>query len=173
MEKTVFSSPTRLECMMQDYPKLLNSSGQVGFTSFETWYCFSPTKNSKEASAAAFAKGLPTYCAAEAEYNFYNWTNRMLSLAGVQVQYEQTQQNFAGVKLAFGPKIVMDPMFAITFKEIQCKFAGVNKISRKSTMILSDEECFFENLDIQDETLVCKDDQKTYSGAIVLDTNVN
>ena len=44
-EKTVFKSPTRLECMMQDYPKLLQSSDKVGFTMYETWYCFSPAKN--------------------------------------------------------------------------------------------------------------------------------
>ena len=52
-EKSIFKSPTRLECMMQDYPKLLSSSGQVGFTSFEAWYCFSPAKANIEASAAA------------------------------------------------------------------------------------------------------------------------
>lgn len=82
-EKTVFKSPTRLECMMQDYPKLLTSAGQVGFTMYETWYCFSPAKSSIEASAALYAKGMPTFGCAEAEYNFYNWTNKMLALAGV------------------------------------------------------------------------------------------
>lgn len=44
-ERTVFKSPTRLECMMQDYPKLLEAQGEVGFTMYETWYCFSPAKN--------------------------------------------------------------------------------------------------------------------------------
>lgn len=32
--RTLFKSPTRLECMMQDYPKLLSSKGEVGFTSY-------------------------------------------------------------------------------------------------------------------------------------------
>ena len=30
--KTKFKSSTRLECMMQDYPKALPSSAKVGFT---------------------------------------------------------------------------------------------------------------------------------------------
>lgn len=87
-ERTVFKSPTRLECMMQDYPKLLNSTGEVGYTMYDTWYCFSPAKASMEAAAASFAKGMPTYGAAEAEFNFYNWTNKMLTKAGVNVDYE-------------------------------------------------------------------------------------
>ena len=81
--KTVFKSPTRLECMMQDYPKLLTSQGEVGFTMYETWYCFSPAKNNINDAATCVAKGIPSYGAAEAEYNFYNWTNRMLQTAGV------------------------------------------------------------------------------------------
>mmetsp|Transcript_33923 Transcript_33923/g.24966 ORF Transcript_33923/g.24966 Transcript_33923/m.24966 type:complete len:364 (+) Transcript_33923:268-1359(+) len=59
--KTVFKAPTRLECMMQDYPKLLSSKGAVGFTSYETWYCFSPAKNNLKEAAAIMAKGLPSY----------------------------------------------------------------------------------------------------------------
>ena len=86
-EKTIFKSPTRLECMMQDYPKLLQSTGEVGFTMYETWYCFSPAKNNTNDAAALFNKGVPTYGAAEAEFNFYNWTNKMLALAEVEIEY--------------------------------------------------------------------------------------
>jgi len=86
-EKTIFKSPTRLECMMQDYPKLLQSTGEVGFTMYETWYCFSPLKNNINDAGACVAKGIPSYGAAEAEFNFYNWTNRMLKLAGVDVDF--------------------------------------------------------------------------------------
>ena len=44
--RTVFKAATRLECMMQDYPKLLTSAGsKVGFTTYEPWFVFSPAKN--------------------------------------------------------------------------------------------------------------------------------
>ena len=67
----------------------------------------------------------------------------------------------------------MDPMFAITFKEIQCKFAGTNKISKDATMILSDSNLFFENLDLQHGTLICKNQAKMPSGPIVFEAGTS
>jgi UDP-sugar pyrophosphorylase len=43
--RTTFKAPTRLECMMQDYPKQLSNKGAVGFTTYDYWFCFSPVKN--------------------------------------------------------------------------------------------------------------------------------
>ena len=96
-ERTVFKAATRLECMMQDYPKLLNGSGEVGFTMYEPWYCFSPAKNNIKDAAACISKGIPSYGAAEAEYNFYEWANRMLALAGVNVEKSTEKQDFNGM----------------------------------------------------------------------------
>ena len=42
-----FKKPARLECMMQDYPKLLDASVKVGFTVVEKWLGYSPVKNNK------------------------------------------------------------------------------------------------------------------------------
>jgi UDP-sugar pyrophosphorylase len=155
-EKTVFKSPTRLECMMQDYPKLLNSAGQVGFTMYETWYCFSPAKNNIKDAAALIAKGMPSYGAAEAEYNYYLWTNKMLALAGVKVEEATEKTDFNGMQFAFGPKVLMDPMFAITFDEIKVKFEGNNRISKDGTLILKDKEVYFNNLSLDQGTLICR-----------------
>jgi UDP-sugar pyrophosphorylase len=117
-EKTVFKSATRLECMMQDYPKLLSSTGEVGFTMYDAWYCFSPAKNNINDAAACVKQGIPSYGAAEAEYNFYNWTNKVLAIAGVTIEQQTVKEDFNGMQFAFGPKILMDPRFGITFKEI-------------------------------------------------------
>jgi len=117
-EKTLFKSATRLECMMQDYPKLLSSTGEVGFTMYDTWYCFSPAKNNINDAAACVKQGIPSYGAAEAEYNFYNWTNKVLAIAGVTIEEQKEKEDFNGMQFAFGPKILMDPRFGITFKEI-------------------------------------------------------
>jgi UDP-sugar pyrophosphorylase len=35
--KTAFKSPTRLECMMQDFPLLLPKAAKVGFTTLPTY----------------------------------------------------------------------------------------------------------------------------------------
>ena len=170
-EKTVFKSPTRLECMMQDYPKLLSSAGEVGFTMYEAWYCFAPTKNGIEAANAQAAKGVPAYGAAEAEYNFYNWTNKMLAIAGVQIDYETEQKDYNGAKFAFGPKILMDPTFAITLAEIKEKFKGTCKISRGASLIVKGGETVFENLDLADATLVCGDGIKHPAPQIVFEAS--
>eukprot|EP01048_Picozoa_sp_COSAG05_P021079 COSAG05_NODE_3771_length_1845_cov_4.695876_2_plen_71_part_00 len=42
--KEEFKAPTRLECMMQDYPKLLLPTANVGFTTFGSFF-YSPVKN--------------------------------------------------------------------------------------------------------------------------------
>ena len=52
---------------------------------YDTWYCFSPAKNNIKDAAACVAKGIPSYGAAEAEYNFYEWTNKVLRIAGVNI----------------------------------------------------------------------------------------
>ena len=121
-ERTVFKSATRLECMMQDYPKLLSGKNEIGFTMYDTWYCFSPAKNNIKDAKLCIDKGIPSFCAAEAEFNFYNWTNKMLEKAGVSIEYSQEAQDYNGMVFKFGPKICMDPCFAMTFKEIKDKF---------------------------------------------------
>ncbi|CAI0610505.1 unnamed protein product [Linum tenue] len=49
--KTAFKSSTRLECMMQDYPKTLPSSARVGFTVMDAWVAYAPVKNNPEDAA--------------------------------------------------------------------------------------------------------------------------
>jgi UDP-sugar pyrophosphorylase len=46
--RTAFQKPTRLECMMQDIPKLfqkeMGTDAKIGFTMFDRWFTFSPAK---------------------------------------------------------------------------------------------------------------------------------
>ena len=57
---TSFKSPTRLECMMQDYPKLLDHSQNVGFTMIDRKFCFATLKNDSKTAASKFKAGQPT-----------------------------------------------------------------------------------------------------------------
>ncbi len=65
-EKTVFKKPTRLECMMQDFPTVLEGgeSKRVGFTQASADICFSPVKNNLEDGAALQAAGIAAGTAA-------------------------------------------------------------------------------------------------------------
>jgi UDP-sugar pyrophosphorylase len=49
--KTAFKSSTRLECMMQDYPKTLPPTARVGFTVMDIWLAYAPVKNNPEDAA--------------------------------------------------------------------------------------------------------------------------
>ena len=89
-ERSIFKSPTRLECMMQDYPKLLQGGkDRVGLTIYPTWYCFSPVKNNMKEAKVLGEKGLPGFCAATGEADLFNWHHKMLRLCGVEI--EQTE----------------------------------------------------------------------------------
>jgi hypothetical protein len=52
------------------------------------------------------------------------------------------------MNFAYGPKILLDPLFAITFEELKIKFMGSNRISKDATLILSEKNVFFDNLDL-------------------------
>lgn len=141
-ERNRFKAPTRLECMMQDYPKLITSKSAVGFTSFDTWFCFSPAKNNLKDGALLQSKGLPTATAGEAEWDIYNWANNMLEIAGVKVERESEVQEYGGINLKFGPKVFIDPSFALTLSELRSKFTGQVSISKSSSLFLSGKDVY-------------------------------
>lgn len=146
--KTKFKAPTRLECMMQDYPKLLENSERVGFTTYEAWFCFTPAKNNLKDAAACVAKGLPAYSASSAEWDFFNWNLKMLEkLGNVEIERNQEKTNYGGIDLAFGPMAIIHPSFALTFQELKEKIQGNNKVSKNSFLVLQGEGKV-ENLDL-------------------------
>ena len=69
--KTVFKKPTRLECMMQDFPTVLKEEecAKVGFTSTSASLCFSPVKNATADGVKLQEKGSPPGTAATGEAN--------------------------------------------------------------------------------------------------------
>jgi hypothetical protein len=109
----------------------------VGFTTYDTWFSFSPVKNNIKDACVLAAKGMPSFGAAGGEKDFYDWSNRILSeVAGVHIEKETEVKDYAGFKVAFGPKILIDPTFAYTIEELRSKFTGSNSISKNSTLIL-------------------------------------
>lgn len=85
---------------------------------YETWFVFSPAKNNIKDAAACIEKGIPSYGAAEAEFNFYNWTNKVLEIAGVEIERATEKTN----GFPYGPKVLLDPQFALTYQDIVRKF---------------------------------------------------
>lgn len=69
--KTVFQKPTRLECMMQDLPRVLLPGARVGFVQLPEW-TYSPVKNSLAEGTKKDAAGVHPRCASEGELEFYD-----------------------------------------------------------------------------------------------------
>jgi len=150
--KTTFKSPTRLECMMQDYPKSLGTKANVGFTVFDNWIGYSPVKNSPADGLAKFKNGDPTHTATSGEFEFYESCAQMLRLAGADIPAAAVDQEFNGMKLPQGARVVIGPNFACTFEELKAKI-GTLKMTAKSTLIIDGPDVTIKNLDL-DGTLI-------------------
>ncbi|CAD8120011.1 unnamed protein product [Paramecium sonneborni] len=135
--KTKFKSSSRLECMMQDYPKLLGPQNKVGFTALNRRFCFSACKNDLNTALAKQKTNLPLECAASSENDFY-WLNaELLRMAGVTIPDSISDEvNYNGLEFKFGPKIVLHPSFGVTLSEIKSRIKGKVQISSNSTVIL-------------------------------------
>jgi len=89
--RTAFKKPTRLECMMQDYPKMLLAAGasdracNATFVVVPKWF-YSPVKNNMEAAEARVKRGLPGACAVTGVADTYAMHRRMLRCAGARVE---------------------------------------------------------------------------------------
>ena len=69
--KSVFTKPTRLECMMQDHPKVLLPGARVGFVQLPDW-TYSPVKNSLAEAVKKAQAGVAPRCASEGEVEVYD-----------------------------------------------------------------------------------------------------
>ncbi|KAH8051841.1 hypothetical protein JL721_11066 [Aureococcus anophagefferens] len=87
--KTAFKKPTRLECMMQDYPKLLSSNAKVG------------------------SAGLAGACPATGEADLYAFNCDLLSVGGMDVAPAE-RRTFLDVPVDLRPRACLSPFFGLT-----------------------------------------------------------
>ncbi|KAJ8762873.1 hypothetical protein K2173_023002 [Erythroxylum novogranatense] len=150
--KTLFKSSTRLECMMQDYPKTLAPSARVGFTVMDTWLAYAPVKNNPE-DAAKVPKGNPYHSATSGEMAIYRANSLIFRKAGVKVD-DPVQQVFNGQDVEVWPRIVWKPKWGLTFGEIKSKISGNCSISQRSTMAIKGPDIFIQDLSLDGALLV-------------------
>ena len=155
--KTKFKKPTRLECMMQEHPKVLPSGAAVGYTQFPDW-TYSPVKNSVDEARGKIALGAPGRSAAEGELEYYDAGVRALAASGVPLD-RGAYQDFSvfGFALKEPPHIVLHPNFAVSFAGLKSKLPNPSavKISPRSTLVVEGPDVSIESLDL-DGALVIK-----------------
>jgi UDP-sugar pyrophosphorylase len=145
--RTAFKSATRLECMMQDYPRLAVNA-RVGFTQFERQVCFSPVKNSLDVAAARQAQSppLPAESASTGEADVYAMHRRLLRLAGAEVEDGPSQQ-FRGVALKLFPVVSISPTLTMPVEALRKKLHGV-RVSAKSALVIEAEDVEIDGLQL-------------------------
>lgn len=150
-EKTIFKKPTRLECMMQDFPTVLegDAAKQVGFTSISADLCFSPVKNAIADGAALQKKGTAPGVAASGEADQYAAIRKIMKSIGCQVE-EAEAETFSEISVIPGPEIVLKPNFVVCPAEYKEKFTSPSsvKISKSSSLIVSGSGVVIESLDL-------------------------
>mmetsp|Transcript_10883 Transcript_10883/g.19215 ORF Transcript_10883/g.19215 Transcript_10883/m.19215 type:complete len:600 (+) Transcript_10883:279-2078(+) len=157
-ERTVFLKPTRLECMMQDFPKLLvhNPNAKVGFTQMERFMCFSAMKNNPaDALAKLKVTGVaesPSTC----ESDLYSTNRLVLAMAGVQINTANFKSvAYLGIPFQNGAKVVLSQSFGITLRDIRNRFPDPEavKISDRSSLVL-EGDVTIESLDLDGDLRV-------------------
>lgn len=154
--KTVFKSPTRLECMMQDFPITLKDDemNRVGFTTVATELCFSPVKNAVEDGVKLQESGIQPATAATGEADQYAATRLFMRSAGIAIDDASTQ-TYNGIQVTPGPAIVLKPDFITCPGDYFDKFPLPQhiKISTRSTLVVRGSGVVIESLDL-DGTLI-------------------
>jgi len=152
--KNRFKKPTRLECMMQDHPKVLGPGARVGFTSFDDW-TYSPVKNSVDEARAKLAVGAPGRSAVEGELEYYAAGGRLLAAAGVAVPAPGALSVF-GFSLPAPVRAVFFPRLAPSLALFRARFPtpAAVRLSAASTLVVDAADCVIEALDLDGTLLV-------------------
>lgn len=139
IKRTVFKKPTRLECMMQDFPVVLDEeeSRRVGFTSISADLCFSPVKNATSDGAALQCSGTQPGTAASGEADQYRAVRIQMRSVGCRVE-EATEETYLGISVTPGPAVVFKPGFCCCLGEIRERFPHPDQIflSARSTLVV-------------------------------------
>lgn len=133
--KLAFKKPTRLECMMQEFPRLLSSFDRVGFTQLDRSMCFTCVKNSLEEAIPKVKAGQPADTALSAEADVYNSNVKLLTLAGANIG-PPSRVSWLGIEAEIGAKIVLSPSFFVSFEDLKSRIKGLVNISSRSTLVL-------------------------------------
>eukprot|EP00920_Eleutheroschizon_duboscqi_P028774 GHVT01069983.1.p1 GENE.GHVT01069983.1~~GHVT01069983.1.p1 ORF type:complete len:445 (+),score=31.62 GHVT01069983.1:2128-3462(+) len=142
--KKEFKSCARVECMMQEFARLLTSpSDLVGFTEMPRWFCFSTSKNNAIDASVKVGMGLAPESIFSAEADQYANCAKILEICakakGCEVDIASpTLVTFLGVSYRLGPSIVIKPSLGTTLKHIQDRICPASrlKIHNGSSLII-------------------------------------
>jgi len=146
-DKTKFKSPTRLECMMQDLPRMFTHGEKLGFTSLNRPAVrqYSPVKNNVKDAVGKQASGLEPACASAGEFDVYRFNCDHLNAGGKGMTISSAvPAEFSGIKVAIPPAAILSPDFLLNCKS---KVVG-GSLSARSTLILEGRDITLKNVHV-------------------------
>ena len=153
--RTAFKSPTRLECMMQDFPWLMPPDAAVSFTLLDASLFYCPVKNALADAAKKAAAGQSPSSASAGEFALYALSARLLELAGATVE-RPPPRTVAGVPLPPTPQLLLAPSTRPTcFAAVgRLGGGGAIRISARSTLLLDGAQIRVDALELDGALLV-------------------
>ena len=165
-ERTKFKSPTRLECLMQDVPKLIKHGEKVGYTYFERWFCFTACKNNLHDACQKLKNNETGESAFTVERDIFSYNERILKeiIGKLEVIKDGPDNELVinGCDVKFGAKIIIYPSFAPTVTELRNKLnhmKGKITMTNNSTLILKNDILIEEGIDLDGYLVVDKDEK--------------
>ena len=153
--RTKFKSPTRLECLMQDVPKLVKHGEKIGYTYFDRWFCFSACKNNLQDACKKLKNNETGESAFTVERDIFNYNQKIMKEIIGKLEIVKTEPdniiNIGGFKVNFGPKIIIYPSFAPTVSELRDKLLHMKqkiRMTNNSTLILKNDVLIEEGIDL-------------------------
>ena len=163
-----FKTPTRLETLMQDIPKLIKNNGTEGYTYFDRWFCFSACKNNLHDACEKLKKGESAESAFSVEREIFKYNEIIMKdvIGKLEVINKEPPNELIidNCKITFGPKIIIYPSFAATITELRDKLNHMKKkikMTNNSTLIIKNDIQIDEGIDLDGYLLIDKD-QKDY-----------
>ena len=164
--RTKFKSPTRLECLMQDVPKLIKDGETIGYTYFDRWFCFSACKNNLKDAIEKLKKNETGESAFTVERDIFKTNERILSEICGKLEVINTEPenelNIGGCTVKFGPKIIIYPSYAPTISELKEKMSRMKqgiKMTNNSTLILKNDINIEQGIDLDGYLVMDKDEK--------------
>lgn len=161
-----FSAPARLECMVQDLPKLLAANHDMlqsqslphttGLVLFPPALVYSPCKNDVASARAKALQDIPPQCAGSAEHDLFAVHRARLTAIGIALDAPSQRApasvptSWLGIPLdCSGPHVVLAPRFAPSQATLRKRFPSPAqiRITHRSTLVL-DGDITIDALDL-------------------------
>lgn len=150
--KTKWKSPARLECMMQDFPKLLvqtthqdgketaikTGKSPIGLVQFPPPLVYSPCKNDAVSASDKARNGIPPQCASSAEHDLFANNCAKLQALGVAIDPSvEKPASWLDIPATWsGPKVCFDSTFAPCQSILASRFPSPSEIHLTNRSVL-------------------------------------